>query len=98
MLSGLTACSVEEPGYVSDDASKMPEMSADVVQGQLLVRFDARVSEILDNAHSILTDSGRYTLLELEHRGIFLDILHFHMYHSGVFGSQHDLRQHQKAV
>ena len=50
MLSGLTACSVEEPGYVSDDASKMPEMSADVVQGQLLVRFDARVSEILDNA------------------------------------------------
>ena len=56
MLSGLAACSVEEPGLVADDASKMPEMSTDVVQGQLLVRFDARVSEILDNAG--VTKSG----------------------------------------
>ena len=56
MLSGLAACSVDEPGHVVDDASKMPEMSTDIVQGQLLVRFDARVSEILDQAG--VTKSG----------------------------------------
>lgn len=49
LLAGLTACSVEGPGSPAEEGnSKVPEMSADVVEGQLLVRFDARVSEILD--------------------------------------------------
>ena len=57
LIAGLSACSVEGPGYESgSDASKMPEISADVVAGQLLVRFDARVSEILDAAG--VTKSG----------------------------------------
>lgn len=38
------------------DDKKMPQMSADAVSGQLLVRFDAGVSEILDKAG--LTKSG----------------------------------------
>ena len=53
----LTACSVEEPHTgvkpVHDD---IPQMSEDVVAGELLVRFDPRVSQILENAG--LTKSG----------------------------------------
>lgn len=57
LLTGLSACSVEEP-RVSEgsDVAKMPQMSADAVAGQLLVRFDAGVSEVLDKAG--LTKSG----------------------------------------
>lgn len=48
---GLTACSVNDPGLeVPVVENKVPQMSEDVVSGQLLVRFDARVSEILDRA------------------------------------------------
>lgn len=61
LLAGLAACSVDAPrsndGKPDDVA--IPQMSADAVPGQLLVRFDARVSEILDKAG--LTKSGPAT-------------------------------------
>ena len=54
---GLNACSVEGPGVGEMPAeNKVPQMSEDVVSGELLVRFDARVSTILENAG--LTKSG----------------------------------------
>ena len=54
---GLNACSVETPGVGEIPAdNKVPQMSEDVVSGELLVRFDARVSTILENAG--LTKSG----------------------------------------
>ena len=54
---GLNACSVETPGVGEMPAeNKAPQMSEDVVSGELLVRFDARVSDILERAG--LTKSG----------------------------------------
>ena len=54
---GLNACSVETPGVGEMPAeNKVPQMSEDVVSGELLVRFDARVSDILERAG--LTKSG----------------------------------------
>ena len=55
---GLNACSVEGPGMGETPAAqdKKPQMSEDVVSGELLVRFDARVSTILENAG--LTKTG----------------------------------------
>lgn len=57
LLSGLAACSVEVPetGALSEDKNA-PQLTEDVVQGQLLVRFDARVSDILEKAG--VTKSG----------------------------------------
>ena len=56
-LIGLTACSVDEHKVtLEQESSEVPELSADVVEGQLLVRFDARVSDILDKAG--VTKSG----------------------------------------
>ena len=57
LLSSLWSCSVEEPASASADVkAPAPQMSADVVEGQLLIRFDECVSEILDKAG--LTKSG----------------------------------------
>lgn len=57
LIAGLTACSVDEHRVVvGQEGSQVPELSADVVEGQLLVRFDARVSDILDKAG--VTKSG----------------------------------------
>ena len=57
VLVGLTACSLEEHKVtLEQDGPKAPELTADVVEGQLLVRFDAGVSEILEKAG--LTKSG----------------------------------------
>ena len=57
LLAGLTACSVDEHKVnVEQNAPQMPELSSDVVEGQLLVRFDAAVADILDKAG--LTKSG----------------------------------------
>ena len=57
LLAGLVSCSVDGPDSgAAAETSKLPEMSADVVGGQLLVRFDARVSAILDEAG--ITKSG----------------------------------------
>lgn len=54
---GLVACSVDEHKVtVEQDGSMAPELSADVVEGQLLVHFDPRVSDILDKAG--VTKSG----------------------------------------
>ena len=54
---GLAACSVDEHKVTLEpEGPKNPELSADVVEGQLLVRFDARVSDILDKAG--VTKSG----------------------------------------
>ena len=52
---GFTACSVEAPVQDSYDKHN-PEASADALPGQLLVRFDARVADILDKAG--VTKSG----------------------------------------
>ena len=57
LVSGLTACSLDEHKVSSDqDTQKVPELSEDVVEGQLFVRFNARVSDILDKAG--VTKSG----------------------------------------
>ena len=57
LLLGLTACSVDEHKVtLEQDSPKVPQLTADVVEGQLLVRFDPRVSDILDKAG--LTKSG----------------------------------------
>ena len=60
LMSGLAACSVKEPATgIQTDIDKTPQMTEDVVDGQLLVRFDARVSDILDKAG--VTKSGPMT-------------------------------------
>ena len=57
LIAGLTACSVDELGVsVEQESPQMPHPSADVVEGQLLVRFDAGVTDVLDRAG--LTKSG----------------------------------------
>ena len=56
LAAGMMSCSVENGKNTEIDDQKMPQMSEDVVDGQLLVRFDARVSDILDKAG--LTKSG----------------------------------------
>ena len=53
LITGLAACSVEAP---QTDMKPQPETVVDAVPGQLLVRFDARVADILDQAG--LTKSG----------------------------------------
>lgn len=52
----LSSCSVNEVNDMLNDEPAVPELSEDVVEGQLLVRFDERVSDILDKAG--LTKSG----------------------------------------
>ena len=56
-MGGLASCSVDGPvtGVETDDV-KVPQITEDVVHGQLLVRFDPRVCEILDKAG--VTKSG----------------------------------------
>ena len=57
LVFGLTACSLDEQmGSLEPESPEVPELSADVVEGQLLVRFDSRVSDILDKAG--VTKSG----------------------------------------
>lgn len=57
LLAGLVSCSVEELGQGSEvQQPAEPVITEDIVQGQLLVRFDASVAEILDQAG--LTKSG----------------------------------------
>ena len=57
LIAGLMACSVDELGVsVEQESPQMPHPSADVVEGQLLVRFDAGVADVLDRAG--LTKSG----------------------------------------
>ena len=59
LAAGLISCSVEGPdASLPSDEQQLPQMSADVLSGQLLVRFDARVSDILDKAG--LTKSGPF--------------------------------------
>ena len=54
---GFAACTVDEHKVtLAPDGPEVPELSADVVEGQLLVRFDPRVSDILDKAG--VTKSG----------------------------------------
>ena len=58
IAASLTACSVEEPvtGAVKEPLKVSP-VSDDAVAGELLVRFDEGVSEILDQA-GLITKSG----------------------------------------
>lgn len=52
----MTACSVEEPYMPMEDSPVVPQVTEDVVDGELLVRFDPEVADILDKAG--LTKSG----------------------------------------
>lgn len=57
VLIGLAACSVEQPQNGSaPEEPKVPQEVAGALEGQLLVRFDERVSDILDKAG--VTKSG----------------------------------------
>lgn len=58
LVLGLAACSVDGPGVSAEipAENKTPQMSEDVVSGELLVRFDAHVSAVLEKAG--LTKSG----------------------------------------
>ena len=56
-MAVLTSCSVDGPELKMEQDENMPQMSADVVSGQLLVRFDEGVSEVLDAA-GLITKSG----------------------------------------
>lgn len=57
LASGLAACSVEEPvTFEAETQHKVSQISEGAVAGELLVRFDARVSDILDKAG--VTKSG----------------------------------------
>lgn len=47
---GLVACSVEGPDSNMPSDGKLPEVSDEVVAGELLIRFTPQVGEILDNA------------------------------------------------
>lgn len=58
LMAGLSACSVDEPaagGPVQGD--KVAPLTSDAVAGELLVRFDERVSGILDRA-GLITKAG----------------------------------------
>ena len=56
LLLGISSCAVEGPEEKVFVQGQLPQMSPDVVSGELLVRFDARVSEILES--NGLTKSG----------------------------------------
>lgn len=58
LILGLSACSVDEQSIVSvqTDSPQVAPAPQDAVQGELLVRFDPRVSEILERAG--VTKSG----------------------------------------
>ena len=53
LVAGLASCAVEAP---QEEVKTSPEAAVDAVPGQLLVRFDARVADVLDKAG--LTKSG----------------------------------------
>ena len=53
LIAGLASCAVEAP---QEEVKNLPEAALDAVPGQLLVRFDARVADILDQAG--MTKSG----------------------------------------
>ena len=55
-MAGLSACSLDEP-VTGVEPQKVSPVSADAVAGELLVRFDEGVSEILDKA-GLITKSG----------------------------------------
>ena len=58
LLAGLSACSIEEPVTGgANEPSKVAPAGEGVVAGELLVRFDPSVSEILDEA-GLITKSG----------------------------------------
>lgn len=57
LVAGLSSCSVEGPGGTGTPEDKVAPIGPDVVSGELFVRFDASVSEILDAA-GVLTKSG----------------------------------------
>ena len=49
VMSLFTSCSVKDypGGGINDEVASMP-VQEDVVKGELLVRFDARVSDVLE--------------------------------------------------
>ena len=57
LIAGFSSCSVEGPVGADAPADKVAPVGPDVVEGELFVRFDASVSEILENA-GVVTKSG----------------------------------------
>ena len=56
LSAGAVSCSIEGDSTPIQEEHKISQFSSDVVEGQLLVRFDPRVSDILDKAG--VTKSG----------------------------------------
>ena len=56
MTAFMVSCSVENGGVPVEEKPTVQPVTADVLDGELLVRFDARVSDILDKAG--VTKSG----------------------------------------
>ena len=62
LIVALASCSVEEPvAGVADVKPAVAPLTDDVVPGELLVRFDARVSQVLEEA-GVVTKSGQTDL------------------------------------
>lgn len=58
LVAGLASCDVKEPlAGIPDHHGKVSPVSTDAVAGELLVRFDEGVSEVLDAA-GLITKSG----------------------------------------
>ena len=65
LVAGILSCSMEMP---HETEKRIPEVTEDAVPGQLLVRFDARVADILDKAgltKSPMTKSGVMSVDEI---------------------------------
>ena len=59
LIMAMVSCSVEEPVIGGADVKPaVAPVTEDVVPGELLVRFDARVSQILEDA-GVVTKSGQ---------------------------------------
>ena len=56
LMLAISSCAVEGPTENAPVQEQLPQISPDVVSGELLVRFDARVSDILEK--NGLTKSG----------------------------------------
>ena len=62
LMSALSSCAVEEPSSgVQADSQVFAPVSEDVVPGELFVRFDERVSKVLEEA-GVVTKSGHTSM------------------------------------
>ena len=58
----VISCSINEESIVTDETSvKVPELAGDAVAGELLVKFDPQVSDILDRIMPVTKSGGPAT-------------------------------------